>query len=548
MKKTIIIILVLLSGVIQAQQPQRKLQEKILYTNTTLYTPRAIQSVDINGDGDIDLICEIEDPITFFSSLVWKENVSSLDSGDTVVFGTTNVIFTIPNTANKFIDFDIVDMNNDGAPDIIGIISRNKAPYIFINDGSGQFTIEQLTIPPGIPGCCGMDFARAVDIDGDTIPEIIYFNPETNTLWAVEYLGNNQFGIPYYISRFGTFHTSLLIVLEGGDIDNDGDNDMIGFNNLNKYFQFFQNNNVIPFNPETDDTSSIVSPQLGFLVSHFLLFDIREDTLKDLDIVIPFYADGNVQLLEFDNGTYLAPVNLATNMNGPFAMAYGDYNNDGFDDIFVSTLDDIFVSTLNDNKLWCLLNNQNGGFNTPLLLGTSAEPISAITATDFNNDGFLDLATAGSRNTITLWENMNCRTILPPQNLNRQSGYTWLNGQSYTRDTTVTYLQRDTTGASCDTLFTLNLTINRIGLNELAPLAIDLHPNPAKGIVHLKFNQKILAAQLSLINMQGQVLEVAYSANASGLTFTTSPYSAGHYLLRLVTSRGQVYSQRLVVQ
>src|SRR5438876_119755 len=72
-------------------------------------------------------------------------------------------------------------------------------------------------------------------------------------------------------------------------------------------------------------------------------------------------------------------------------FAVGDLNNDGRPDIVTAT-------GIVGQPVSILLNNGNGGFNTPIQIGPTLNA-TAVAIGDFNNDGFADLAIGTSNNT-----------------------------------------------------------------------------------------------------------------------------------------------------
>jgi Ca2+-binding RTX toxin-like protein len=71
----------------------------------------------------------------------------------------------------------------------------------------------------------------------------------------------------------------------------------------------------------------------------------------------------------------------------PFAVAVGDFNHDG--------IQDLAVANVNSNNLSILLGNADGTFQSPVNYATDIGP-GYVAAADFNHDGKLDLAVANS--------------------------------------------------------------------------------------------------------------------------------------------------------
>jgi hypothetical protein len=122
---------------------------------------------------------------------------------------------------------------------------------------------------------------------------------------------------------------------------------------------------------------------------------------------------GTVSLLDLSNGNHeLAAVSLgkgkfglswssssrtATGL-GPYSVAVGDFNRDGFADLTIANYDDGFPSSVT-----ILLGNGKGGFapaaQSPVAVGDG--PMS-VAVGDFNGDGIQDLAVANNGSFVTI--------------------------------------------------------------------------------------------------------------------------------------------------
>ena len=124
--------------------------------------------------------------------------------------------------------------------------------------------------------------------------------------------------------------------------------------------------------------------------------DFNGDGIPDLAIA-DFVGDNVTVLLGNGAGAFTAVTGspFAVGKN-PEAIAVGDFNGDGFQDLAVANEKDSTVTVL--------LGNGSGGFTaasgSPFTVGSN--PFS-VAVGDFNNDGILDLATANfSSNNVTV--------------------------------------------------------------------------------------------------------------------------------------------------
>jgi hypothetical protein len=114
--------------------------------------------------------------------------------------------------------------------------------------------------------------------------------------------------------------------------------------------------------------------------------DFNGDGVPDLAIVDQSGEKVYI-LLGTGNGTFTAASGSPITVSGTLlvGIAAGDFNNDGNVDLA--------VADYGDNKIYILLGNGNGTFQTATSITAAGEP-DKIVAADFNNDGNLDLAVA----------------------------------------------------------------------------------------------------------------------------------------------------------
>jgi hypothetical protein len=176
------------------------------------------------------------------------------------------------------------------------------------------------------------------------------------------------------------------------DYDNDGDKDFFA-TSIEGFNKFYRNDGNMSF---TDITASI-----GFFTDDKRTFgasfgDIDND--GDLDAFIcnrdDIAANQYSYLYRNDNGTYVditAAAGLSTEAQLSFCSAFFDYNNDGFQDIYVAN--DKFS---NINRLY--KNNGDGTFTDVSVASGAGIAIDAMSTTigDYNNDGWFDIYVSNS--------------------------------------------------------------------------------------------------------------------------------------------------------
>ncbi|TFW04998.1 DUF4214 domain-containing protein, partial [Oxalobacteraceae bacterium OM1] len=98
----------------------------------------------------------------------------------------------------EWTDFwQVIDVNNDGALDIVGHRTTSSAPIIYVNDGTGRFTVTEVAAdaPEGRPVSWG-------DFDGDGKLEYVTFSSSWED--AAGTASTNRFAVFEFASALGT--------------------------------------------------------------------------------------------------------------------------------------------------------------------------------------------------------------------------------------------------------------------------------------------------------------------------------------------------------
>ncbi len=292
------------------------------------------------------------------------------------------------------------DVNRDGYLDIFVQNGNGYNAKLFINNGDGTFTDQASAWNINTAGLDG-SAVSIIDIDNNGYPDI-YAGGLVSSLPAFPnqvYLnsGNNNFVETGAASgadvTYGTYGTTF------GDIDLDGDLDLVvadwgGFNLSISFTSMFTNNgsgvftNVTGVNVDFDNGAKL----WGFSPT---LVDLNNDRYPDL----PLAADFGTSQYHANNGdgtfTRLMGNGTTTDENG-MGSAFGDYDNDGDLDWFVTSIfdDDGTVEGnwgTTGNRLY--RNDGNHQF-------TDVTDVAGVrngywgwgaSFADFNHDGLLDL-------------------------------------------------------------------------------------------------------------------------------------------------------------
>ncbi len=254
---------------------------------------------------------------------------------------------------------NVADINNDGHNDFFAC-HDHAAPKQWLNDGNGDLLysdiLDHSSDPPsdgsGNYGSVWSDF----DNDGDLDLYVAKCrqgvnNPEDPRRWNRLYVNNGDGTYTERAADFGIQVKNQSWTADFGDIDNDGDMDLV-ITNHDATIQLFENDGTGHF---TEITAGSGLEQTGFyLQSKFV--DLDNDGFLDLIV-----AGGTARVYR-NNGdkTFSTISNVFPAGKTMHSFATGDLNNDGFQDVLAS-YGDTYVSPnmSNPDRLWMNDGNDN---------------------------------------------------------------------------------------------------------------------------------------------------------------------------------------------
>jgi enediyne biosynthesis protein E4 len=283
------------------------------------------------------------------------------------------------------------DCNNDGLDDLI-ILSASTTPEpnihrLFINEGNWNFTQISDGAIAEYSSSYGSYGAYWGDYDNDDDLDLFLANFFNNNNAFFENNGDGSF----------TRVTEGVIVSDGGDsgpatwidIENDGYLDVYVCNQQQQKNFLYHNNGDGTFTRFTG------GEQVNHIFNEDVLTGIVDiDNDRDDDIFGSGILESNYLYVNDGNGnfTLVESGDIIENGNITFLCAWGDYDNDGYLDVFIPTWGENY-STEYD----ILCHNNGDGTFTKI---TGIVPVNEKTGTDigcwadFDNDGYLDLFTS----------------------------------------------------------------------------------------------------------------------------------------------------------
>lgn len=275
---------------------------------------RYARSVDVDGDGDMDLVSQ---------SGMYELGVS-LNNG-AGVFGPRTLI---PDVELMF-DFSTGDVDGDGDADLLLGFMDDDGLKVAINDGSGTFTAPPYDdYTSNQPQCMSL-----IDVDDDGDLDVLMANQFDDVFQWFANDGSGQFGAAQNIAPVnGT--TDRII---WADMDGDGAKDLLTSMESPNRIAWYRNLGGGVFGTPVD---------VGLLGAPRGLAAADVDGDGDLDVVAASWFDSVVAyFLNDGTGNFSGQHVIGDLLYSPIYVDAGDLDNDGDPDVVVS-------SNLDDRVVW----------------------------------------------------------------------------------------------------------------------------------------------------------------------------------------------------
>lgn len=328
-----------------------------------------VKSIDIDGDGDLDIILANE----------FQGNTILLnDGGGNFINGTSG---NLPQVIHDSEDIAMADFDMDGNLDLVFCSEDDFIHEYYLGDGTGSFSLASFSLPNSTSNA-----VITSDFNNDSIPDLLFGNAGQNTILIND--GDGTFTNETSTRLPSNSNTTQDLNL--ADVDDDGDLDIFVGNEDGNKILINNGNGVF-----ADESITRLPQGLNIETRKISFGDIDGD--NDLDLFLSnvrfipnkdrqnrlWINDGN-GIFSDSTATHL-PIDNEDTLDGIFV----DVDGDGDLDIVVAN-----VMLAISGQLRIYINDGSGHFSddsSTILPQTFSANALGVIAEDFDGDGLLDL-------------------------------------------------------------------------------------------------------------------------------------------------------------
>ncbi len=522
-----------------------------------------IQAADINNDGDLDIVVANE------NSAEWYENLDGQG-----LFGAENIIPHTNSTFNKVHSVFTVDIDNDGDIDVLSTCRDNMVRLFRNGDGLGNFDSEirlnynlgatsyviaedidndgdldlmagggkvawfknedgssNFGVPRSIdPNAYGTNAMGFTDMDGDGFKDLIYSGTFWDEIvWRKNLNGQGEFGSKNVI--FGgqgeIDYPSFFLA----DVDGDGLEDLITESESEEW-----NDTYLSWHKKLTDGSfgerQIIEEFIWQSYANYYADDLDND--GDMDILyVDRYYD---KILWYKNtnglGNFVLQQVITTDAIETSELFATDLDGDGDKDVL--------SASFGDNKIaWYENTDGNGLFGSQQIISTDAEGAYSVKAVDLDNDGDMDVISASfSDDKIAWYENLDGAGSFGDQQIitTNANGADFVNFADLDDDGDIDILS----ASAYDGTIAWYEHSPVLGINANNLLDFTIYPNPTSGKLTVQSNQTI--KNIEVYTQLGQLILSAPNKNEIDI----SSLNSGIYFMKISDEKGNTIVKKVV--
>ena len=261
---------------------------------------------------------------------------------------------------------DSLDVDLDGDLDLVVAGRSQSSLYWFENDGTGALSAERLITN----AADGVFSVTALDVDGDGDEDLVTAETVADRVGLYENLG-------------GTFAplAPLDTALDGArcvafaDIDVDGAPDVVAGSLLDDTVAWYRNLGGGAFGPRQTITANA-----DFVLS-LATSDLDDD--GDIDVISASRDDDSIRVYENLGDGSAWTIRIAATVSEPNFVVAADLTG--------NLKPDLAFASAGDDSISLLRNLGALAFSSPELISSDLQGVSSVAASDFNQDGQVDL-------------------------------------------------------------------------------------------------------------------------------------------------------------
>ncbi len=348
--------------------------DQIIITTVT-DRPNSVNSVDLDGDGDNDvLVASIDD-----DRITWFENTDGFGT-----FGPLQVISTetdYPKCVHS------ADLDGDGDYDVLSASFFDyKIAWYENTDGTGNFGPQQLITEEAE----GANYVITADLDEDGDLDVLSASATgfvDKVAWYENTDGAGTFGPQQVISTAADQPMSIYCA----DLDGDNDLDVLSASYYDDKIAWY----------EHTDSVGVFGPQQVINANSmgaYSVYSVDIDGDGDNDVLSA--AEGDWKVAWYENidgeGTFGNEQIISDTMYAAYYVYSVDIDDDGDFDVFAA-------SGTGDKVSWWENTDGLGNFGLENVISDSTDGVRCVQASDIDGDGDLDVLSASTNDDKVAW-------------------------------------------------------------------------------------------------------------------------------------------------